>query len=248
MENIIKFKKKPVILATFTIGGPKESSGPMSKYIHKKLECDKFGETSFERAERKMLTYTVEQLIKHCKFKQEDIDAVISGDLLNQIISASFMARNFDIPYLGVYNACSTMSESLILGASLVDAGYYKKNSRCYNNDWTGEFFGKDGVKTVQDFLNSPKAQENAQIIFKKKQWGYLKAVGAHNYLGLVIKGILITPSGLLAGAHLKGAGCVINYLKSRGIDNSKDAFGTSIESYIKQFAGYDVSKITGNI
>ena len=141
--------------------------------------------------------------------------------------------------YLGKYQ----MGE-----AALIDAGYYKKNSRCYNNDWTGEFFGKDGVKTVQDFLNSPKAQENAQIIFKKKQWGYLKAVGAHNYSGLVIKGILITPSGLLAGAHLKGAGCVINYLKSRGIDNSKDAFGTSIESYIKQFAGYDVSKITGNI
>lgn len=127
MKNIIEFKKKPTILATFTIGGPKESCGPMGKYIHKKLDCDKFGESSFEKAERKMLTYTVEQLIKHCKFQQEDIDAVISGDLLNQIISASFMARNFDIPYLGVYNACSTMSESLIIGGCLVDAGYYKR-------------------------------------------------------------------------------------------------------------------------
>lgn len=129
--------------------------------------------------------------------------------------------------------------------AALVDSGYYKKTSRIYNNDWSGSFLGKDGVNSLQDFLNNPKAQENAQIIFKKKQWGYLKAVGAHNYLGQIINGYKITDSGLLAGAHLKGAGSVIAYLKSGGKDNSKDAFGTSIESYIKKFAGYDVSLIT---
>ena len=132
--------------------------------------------------------------------------------------------------------------------AALIDAGYYRKPSRRYNNDWSGEFLGKDGVKSIQDFLNSPKAQENAQIIFKKKQWGYLKAVGAHNYLGLIINGFLITPSGLLAGAHLKGAGSVIEYLKSGGKCIGKDGFGTSVESYIKQFANYDVSEITGKI
>ena len=113
-------------------------------------------------------------------------------------------------------------------------------------NDWSGKFLGKDGVRSIQDFLNSPQAQENAQIIFKKKQWSYLKAVGAHNYLGLIINDILITPSGLLAGAHLKGAGSVIEYLKSHGQNNSQDAFGTSIESYIRDFAGYDVKEITG--
>ena len=130
--------------------------------------------------------------------------------------------------------------------AALVDAGYYQKPSRRYNNDWSGIFLGKDGVKSIQDFLNNPKAQENAQITFKKRQWGYLKAVGALNYLGLVINGTLITPSGLLAGAHLKGAGSVIQYLKSGGKCILKDGFGTNIESYIKQFANYDVSEITG--
>ena len=85
-------------------------------------------------------------------------------------------------------------------------------------------------------------------MTFKKKQWGYLKAVGAHQYLGLIINGIPITPSGLLAGAHLKGAGSVIQYLKSGGKNVQKDGFGTSIESYIKQFANYDVSEITGKI
>lgn len=131
---------------------------------------------------------------------------------------------------------------------ALVDAGYYKKLSRKYNNDWSGEFLGKDGVYSIQDFLNNAKAQENAQFLFKKKQWSYLKAVGAHHYIGSIINNYTITPSGLLAGAHLKGAGSVIEYLKSLGQKNFKDAFGTTIESYIKQFAGYDVSQITGNI
>ena len=127
--------------------------------------------------------------------------------------------------------------------AALIDAGYYKKNTN-YNNDWSGTFNGKDGVYSIQDFLNNPAAQENAQIAFKKRQWLYLKAVGAHLYTGKIINGYTITQSGLLAGAHLKGAGGVIEYLKSDGLKNPKDAFGTSVESYIKNFAGYDVSYI----
>jgi hypothetical protein len=118
--------------------------------------------------------------------------------------------------------------------------------SRIYNNDWSGYFTGKDGVNSLQDFLNNPRAQENAQIIFKKKQWGYLKAVGADKYSGKIINGYKITDSGLLAGAHLKGAGVVIEYLKSGGQIIAKDGFGTSVESYIKKFSGYDVSRITG--
>ena len=92
--------------------------------------------------------------------------------------------------------------------------------------------------------MNNPKAQENAQIVFKKRQWNYLKAVGADKYLGLVINGILITPSGLLAGAHLKGAGSVIKYLKSNGQIVEKDGFNTSVEDYIRFFSGYDVSEL----
>jgi len=130
--------------------------------------------------------------------------------------------------------------------AALIDCGYYRKPNRRFNNDWSGEFTGKDGVNSIQDFLNNPQAQENAQLIFKKKQWGYLKAVGADKYLGLIYNGFRITPSGLLAGAHLKGAGAVIEYLISSGENNFKDGLGTTVESYMKHFADYDVSKITG--
>jgi len=129
---------------------------------------------------------------------------------------------------------------------ALVDTGYYKKLSKNYNNDWSGVFTGKDNVFSLKDYLDSPAAQENSQIIFKRKQWSYLKAVGADKYLGQKINGYEITASGLLAGAHLKGAGSVIKYLKSNGECIEKDAFGTSVESYIKKFEGYDVSILTG--
>jgi hypothetical protein len=128
---------------------------------------------------------------------------------------------------------------------ALVDAGYYTKPGKKYNNDWSGKFLGKDGVRSIQDFLNNPAAQENAQIVYKKKQWGYLKATGAHSYIGKTINGYKITPSGLLAGAHLKGAGSVIKYLKSNGQIIEKDGFGTSVENYMKKFADYDVTQIT---
>ncbi len=127
--------------------------------------------------------------------------------------------------------------------AALIDAGYYKKQGK-YNNDWTGTFTGRDNVYSIQDFLNNPKAQENAQISYKKRQWLYLKAVGADKFSGKFINGYMITQSGLLAGAHLKGAGGVIEYLKSSGRANPKDAFGTSVESYMKNFGGYDVSSV----
>lgn len=131
--------------------------------------------------------------------------------------------------------------------AALIDSGYYKKISGNYNNDWTGQFTGKDNVYSLKDYLNSETAQENSQIIFKKKQWGYLKAVKADKYIGKKINGYVITPSGLLAGAHLKGAGCVIKYLQNNGKGDYKDAFNTSIETYIQKFADYDVSEITNH-
>jgi len=130
--------------------------------------------------------------------------------------------------------------------AAMVDAGYYKKPSGKYNNDWSGQFTGKDGVYSVQDFLKNKQAQENAQKAFKQAQWNQLKAIGADKYIGKEINGVKITQSGLLAAAHLKGPGAVKEYLQSDGKNIPKDAFGTSVESYMKKFEGYDVSNVTG--
>ena len=126
MQTIF-FKNKPRIVATGTIAGPKECAGVVGKYVDKALLEDMFGESTYEKAECKMLTYAIRQAIKNAGEKEENIDMLVSGDLLNQIISASFAARDFDFPFLGVYGACSTLAESYAIAASLIDAGYYKK-------------------------------------------------------------------------------------------------------------------------
>ena len=126
MQTIV-FKNQPRIVATGTIAGPKECAGVVGKYVDKTLTDDMFGESTYEKAECKMLSYAISKAVENAGVKQEDVDLLVSGDLLNQIISASFAARDFDFPFLGVYSACSTMSESIAIAAALINAGYYRK-------------------------------------------------------------------------------------------------------------------------
>ena len=126
MQTIF-FKNKPRIIGTGTIAGPKECAGVVGKYVDKTLMDDTFGESTYEKAECKMLSYAVSKAIENAGLTEGDIDLLISGDLLNQIISASFTARDYDFPFLGVYGACSTMAESMAVAAAFVNAGYYKK-------------------------------------------------------------------------------------------------------------------------
>ncbi len=121
------FEKKPRLIATGTIAGPKECAGVVGKYVDKTLSDDMFGESTYEKAECKMLSYAISQAIVNAGEREESVDMLISGDLLNQIISASFAARDFDFPFLGVYGACSTMAESLGIAAAFINAGYAKK-------------------------------------------------------------------------------------------------------------------------
>lgn len=126
MQTIF-FENKPRIVATGTVAGPKECAGVVGNFVDRTLDDDTFGESTYEKAECKMLSYAISKAIENAKLKESDIDMLISGDLLNQIISASFAARDFDFPFLGVYSACSTMSESMALAGALVNAGYFRR-------------------------------------------------------------------------------------------------------------------------
>lgn len=123
-KRTLIFKNKPKLIATATVAGPKEGIGPIGEYIETVLDDDLFGEKTFEKAERKMISRAIGKAIGNAGLKERDIGAIIAGDLLNQIISSSFACRDFDIPFLGVYNACSTMSEAFLIGGVLVDGGY----------------------------------------------------------------------------------------------------------------------------
>ena len=123
----IRFKRQPRLVATGTIAGPKECAGVVGACVDKALADDMFGESTYEKAECKMLTYAIQKAIENAGESPENIDMMISGDLLNQIISASFAARDFEFPFLGVYGACSTLAESFAIAAAFVNAGYHKK-------------------------------------------------------------------------------------------------------------------------
>ena len=126
MQTIF-FQRTPRIVATGTIAGPKECAGIVGKYVDKALIDDMFEESTYEKAECKILKFAVQKAIANANATEEDVDMLISGDLLNQIISASFTARDFKTPLLGVYSACATLAESYALAATLIDGGYYKK-------------------------------------------------------------------------------------------------------------------------
>ena len=123
MRTII-FNNKPIISSSYSVAGPKESKGKLSKYIDFKLADDTFDEKTFEKAETKILLTALKGALEKCNFPERNLDLIIAGDLLNQIISATFASRNFNSGYLGVYNACATFTESLIVGATFIDGGY----------------------------------------------------------------------------------------------------------------------------
>lgn len=126
-RSTIVFKNKPRIESFYAIVGKKEGEGPFNKYFDEILKNDLCNQKSYELAEREILEKTIMGALKKKNVDLSDIDFMLGGDLLNQIISTSFSARHFETPLIGLYGACSTMSESLAIAAALIDGGYAKK-------------------------------------------------------------------------------------------------------------------------
>ena len=130
-EQTIILKNGPKIIGSYSIVGPKEGFGNFGKYFDYVMKNDYFGQNTFEKAERKMLETAVMGVIEKAKLSPKDIDIMIGGDLLNQIISSSYTARAFEFPFIGVYGACSTMAESIAVGSVLIDGGYCRNIVCC---------------------------------------------------------------------------------------------------------------------
>lgn len=120
-SQTIKFDNPPTILSTAAIVGPKEAEGPLAKYFDQCLEDEFWGEDSWEKAESKIIKETVNTAISKSGIPSEQIDYCFSGDLLNQCISSSFGLRELNIPFFGIFGACSTFVEGLILSSILLD-------------------------------------------------------------------------------------------------------------------------------
>ena len=114
----------PIITAWASVAGKKEAEGPLGHSFDLTKNDTYFGEKTWEQGERKMQQLALDILVEKAKITPADLDAVVSGDLLNQCIGSSFPLRNTGIPHLGLYGACSTMAEGLLVGSMMVGGGF----------------------------------------------------------------------------------------------------------------------------
>lgn len=153
-------------------------------------------------------------------------------------------------------NSIGGQNYNLFLGKTFVgfkEAIGFKESRNNYNTinefGYMGKYqFGKGtlhmiGIYSPQEFMNDASLQEEAFLAYTSRNKWILRR-DINRYVGRTMNGIKITESGILAAAHLAGAGNVKKYLRSGGAIGFSDAFGTSISYYLKKFSGYDTSSI----
>lgn len=123
----IKLDKQPSVLGYAAVVGKKEGQGPLGRNFDMVFEDTLIGQKSWEKAESVLQKEAVKKALEKAGCQPSDMDGIIAGDLLNQCISSTFGLEPFDIPFLGVYGACSTMAESLLVGSMMIDSGAANK-------------------------------------------------------------------------------------------------------------------------
>ncbi|MCM1564726.1 MAG: stage V sporulation protein AD [Dehalobacter sp.] len=126
-NQTVVFRQPPVILAGYNVVGPKEGQGPLKDTFDLVLK-DSYGhEKTWEKTEMKMLQTSMTRAAAKANVPLNSVDYNLAGDLLNQIISSNYAARQIGLPFIGLYGACSTMALSTALGAMLIDGGFASK-------------------------------------------------------------------------------------------------------------------------
>ena len=127
-SRTIQLNHAPSVVGFAAVGAKKEKEGPLADYFDYLSEDSSFGEKTWEKAETLMQKKAIELALQKGGIQKEQIDFLFAGDLLNQCISSAYASRELQLPFFGLYGACSTMAESLCLAGMFVDA---KLASRC---------------------------------------------------------------------------------------------------------------------
>ena len=120
-RSVFQMQQFPALASFAAIVGPKEGEGPFSDCFDRVESDSYFGEETWEKAESRLQQNTVELALQKGGFSAEEIDWIFSGDLINQCIGSTYGLRALEIPFLGIYGACSTMAEGLVLASLLLD-------------------------------------------------------------------------------------------------------------------------------
>ena len=114
-------KTSPSVISFAAIGGKKENEGPLGDYFDKINDDPYLSTDSFEKGESQLQKQAVLHALDKAALSPEDIDVLFGGDLLNQCVGTTYGVRAFEMPFLGIYGACSTMAEGLLLASLFVD-------------------------------------------------------------------------------------------------------------------------------
>ena len=120
-------KTSPSVISFAAIGGKKENEGPLGDYFDKINDDPYLSTDSFEKGESQLQKQAVLHALDKAVLSPEDIDVLFGGDLLNQCVGTTYGVRAFEMPFLGIYGACSTMAEGLLLASLFVDNDLAKK-------------------------------------------------------------------------------------------------------------------------
>jgi len=122
----VRLEQPPVIVGAAAVAGPVEAQGPLGHEFDQTYPDLTIGQTSFEKAERQMMIDACNLALKRAGIEEKPpaVDYFLAGDLLNQLITASFSGLEVGVPMYGLYGACSTFSEALAIGAKLIDGGF----------------------------------------------------------------------------------------------------------------------------
>ena len=112
-QYTLHFPSPPGILSFAAVAGKKEAEGPLGKNFDAVFDDTTLGTDSFEKAESALQGEALLYALKKAGLQPQDLSLLLAGDLLNQCISSTFGLREFGIPFLGLYGACSTMALSL---------------------------------------------------------------------------------------------------------------------------------------
>ena len=123
-KETIELENKPIIIGYGSVVGKKEGQGPYSKYFDYISEDSLFGEKSYEKAESELQKIAISNALHRAGINPAEVNTVCSGDLLNHCIGSSFGIRDFGIPFIGIYGACSTMALSLIINSVMLESGW----------------------------------------------------------------------------------------------------------------------------
>lgn len=123
-EQTVIFENPPSIISVASTVGPKEGQGPLKDKFDVVLEDVLAGEDTWEKAESRIINDNFKLAVEKANLSMEDMDYILTGDLLNQDSGSTFGIRDLKRPFFGLFGACSTMGESMALSAMLIDGGF----------------------------------------------------------------------------------------------------------------------------